>query len=158
MTKPLPKQSRYFIPRTLRISMKTQLARKIYFNSSHLYFNKKWDSDKNEEVFGPHHSKYGHGHDYTLEAYITGPIDLETGMIMNLQSVDEILKNVTSPLHHRYLNQDVEEFKSTVPTTENLAKYCFEKIQEQLPDPSVQLDKVRLYETEDLWVDYGNLS
>ena len=136
--------------------MRAQLARRIYFNSGHRYFNKNWDEKKNKEVFGLCYSKHGHGHNYILEAYITGPIDSETGMILPLEKVDNILKQTIAPLDHRYLNEDVEAFRDTVPTTENLAKYCFEKIKVQLPPPS-QLDKVRLFESDHLWVDYGKL-
>ena len=138
--------------------MTAQLARRIHFNSGHRYFNKNWDEEKNKKIFGLSYSKHGHGHNYILEAYIKGPVDVETGMVMNLQSLDHILKQVTSPLDHQYLNEDVDEFKKLVPTTENIAKYCFEKISELIPPPPLKLNKVRLYETEDLWVDYGTLN
>lgn len=136
--------------------MKVQLARRIHFSSGHRYFNKNWNEKKNKEIFGLCYSEHGHGHNYTLEVYLTGPINPETGMVINLQEVDHILKQVIAPLDHQHLNHDLEEFKEKVPTTENLAQYCFKKVREKLN--SVQIDKVRLFEGEDLWVDYGYLS
>ena len=138
--------------------MKTQLTRRIHFNSGHRYFNKSWSEEKNKQVFGLCYSEHGHGHNYILEVYITGPVNSETGMIINLKDLDHILKQVVSPLDHHYLNNDLEEFKQNVPTTENLAKYCFERVSEKLDSPLLQLHKVRLFESDDLWVDYGDLS
>ena len=137
--------------------MKIQLARRIHFSSGHRYFNKNWSEEKNKEVFGLCYSEHGHGHNYILEVYITGPLNHETGMIMNLKEVDHILQQVSSSLDHKHLNNDLEEFKDKVPTTENIARYCFEKISEKLGPPPLQLNKVRLFESEDLWVDYGHL-
>ena len=73
-------------------------------------------------------------------------------MIINLRDLDQLLKESVSTLDHHFINSDVPEFKEQVPTTENLALYCFDRTQSLLPN-SIQLDRVRLYETEELWVD-----
>ena len=135
--------------------MKAQLIRRVHFSSGHRYFNKNWSEEKNKEVFGLCYSSHGHGHNYILETYLSGSVQPETGMIMNLRDVDYFLKEVISPLDHKFLNEEVREFREKVPTTENIAQYCFDKLSEKLT--SVHLDKVRLFETEDLWVDYGYL-
>lgn len=132
-----------------------ELCRRIHFSCGHRYDNPKWDESKNKEVFGLCYSKHGHGHNYILDAYFKGSINNQTGMIVNLKDVQNILEQVTQPLDHHFLNTDVEEFKVKVPTTENIALWCFDKInirlQEQSLD-SVKLSQVRLFEGDDLWV------
>jgi 6-pyruvoyltetrahydropterin/6-carboxytetrahydropterin synthase len=130
------------------------LARRVHFSSAHRYFHPSYSEQQNKEVFGLCYTPYGHGHNYILEAYISGEIDPTSGMVINLRDVDRILKLVLEPLDHHHLNFDVPEFKTVVPTTENIAKYCFEKIEKEISSFSAKLEKVRLYEGEDLWVDY----
>jgi 6-pyruvoyltetrahydropterin/6-carboxytetrahydropterin synthase len=132
-----------------------RLARRVRFSCGHRYHNPNWTEEKNKQVFGSCYSEHGHGHNYILEGFFLGPIDPESGMVMNLAEVDQIMKITVLPLDHHHLNFDVAEFKSQVPTTENIAKYCFEKLDGLVPE-GVELYKVRLYEAEDLWVDYGS--
>ncbi|HEX4924124.1 MAG TPA: 6-carboxytetrahydropterin synthase [Bdellovibrionales bacterium] len=133
-----------------------RLARKVTFSSAHRYFNPAFSEDENKRIFGMCYTPYGHGHNYVLEAYFEGPVDPQTGMVINLRDVDLILKDVLKPLDHHHLNFDVPEFKSAVPTTENIAKYCFDRIAEKLVGTPVRLSQVRLFEGDDLWVDcYG---
>jgi 6-pyruvoyltetrahydropterin/6-carboxytetrahydropterin synthase len=133
---------------------KLRLARKITFSSAHRYFNPAFSEDENRQIFGACYTPYGHGHNYVLEAYFEGPIDPQTGMVINLRDVDKILKEVIEPLDHHHINFDVPEFKTVVPTTENIAKYCFERVSERLKGTTVRLNQIRLFEGEDLWVDY----
>lgn len=133
-----------------------RLARRVYFSSAHRYHSPALSEEENKSVFGSCYSPYGHGHNYILEAYFEGPIDPTTGMVINLSQVDEILKEVVQPLDHHHLNFDVDYFKNRVPTTENIAIYCHDKINEHLKGlQNLKLFKVRLFEGEDLWVDYG---
>jgi 6-pyruvoyltetrahydropterin/6-carboxytetrahydropterin synthase len=102
------------------------------------------------------HSALGErGHSYILEGHFTGAMDHTTGMIVNLTELDRILKTVIDPLDHRHLEIDVAYFKNHVPTIENLAQYLFHQIQEQIPAASFHLVKIRLFESEDFWVDYA---
>ncbi len=136
-----------------------RLARRTHFSCGHRYYSPQMSEEENRKTFGLCYSEHGHGHNYVLEAYLLGPIDPVTGMVINLMQVDEILKKVTSELDHRHLNFDVPAFAEQVPTTENIARYCYGRVLEelnQLQSP-VQLSSVRLYENEDLWVDYGQL-
>lgn len=133
--------------------MKTQIARRVHFSSGHRYYQPLWDENKNRAEFGSCYSEHGHGHNYMLDAYFEGEIDPQSGMTMNLMDIDKILKQVTDPLDHQHLNFDIEEFKTLVPTTENIAKYCFEKTKALTP-AHIRLAKIRLYEGDDLWVDY----
>ncbi len=132
----------------------TYLSRRITFSSAHRYFQKKFSEAENKKIFGKCYNEHGHGHNYVLEMTVGGSVDPLSGMVINLVEVDQILKTVTDPLDHHHLNFDVPEFSKIVPTTENIAKYCFEKIKDLLPR-EVNLEKVRLYEAEDLWVDYN---
>ena len=72
--------------------MNTYLSRSIVFSSAHRYFQKKFSEEKNKEVFGRCYTKYGHGHNYLFEVTLMGPVDADTGMVMNLYDVDKILK------------------------------------------------------------------
>ena len=101
------------------------------------------EESKNKEVFGSCYSPHGHGHNYVLEAYISGPIQEDTGMIINLRDIDQFLLRVTQNLDHKFLNTDVPEFAVKVPTTENIAQYCFEQLKPYIPAP-LTLEKVRL--------------
>lgn len=149
----------YNLPKTLDPSPKAQLVRRVHFSSAHRYFAPELSEDENRSTFGLCYSQHGHGHNYILDAHFQGPIDPITGMIINLADVDQILKQVTNALDHHHLNQDVPEFKDKVPTTENIACYLYNKIQQALQvRPGIELSRVRLYEADDLWVDYGKLN
>ena len=131
-----------------------ELARRVHFSCGHRYYNPNWSEQKNKDVFGACYTPYGHGHNYILEAYIEGPIEPESGMIINLVDVDDLLKKVTQPLDHRHLNFDVDYFQHHVPTTENIAQYCFQQLSELLNEwKELKMTKLRLFENEDLWVD-----
>lgn len=136
--------------------MNINLVRAITFNCAHLYEVKEWTHDENLKEFGLCFSKQGHGHTYTLEASVEGPIDPTTGMILNLRDLDQILKESVFHLQGKHLNTEVEAFKSVQPTTENIAKYLNELILKKLTTHSVHLAKIRLYETKDLWVECIN--
>lgn len=131
------------------------VCRRVRFSAGHRYYRPDWTEEKNREVFGRAYSSAGHGHNFVLEAYVRGPIDPQTGMILNLRDLDAVLHHVLEPLDHHFLNTDVPEFRSRVPTTENLAVYLYRSIADRLDSAKLTLTKVRLYEDEDLWVDYG---
>lgn len=133
------------------------LCRRVSFSSGHRYCNPQWSEAKNRQIYGSLFSRHGHGHNFVLEAYLEGMIDPETGMVINLKDVDALLREVVQPMDHHFLNQDVPFFQSNVPTTENIARYCFEQLREKLARRPARLVKVRLREGEDLWVDYGSL-
>ena len=131
------------------------LSRRVHFSSGHRYFNPAWSDEENKKVFGSSYSEHGHGHNYILEAQVKGPVEPQTGMVINLTDLDNILKNVSDLLDHKHLNDSVEYFKDITPTTENIAKFCFDKINSQLKEVSkATLYKVRVFEGDDLWADY----
>jgi 6-pyruvoyltetrahydropterin/6-carboxytetrahydropterin synthase len=142
------------MPEVKAMGISVRLARKVTFSSAHRYFSSKLSEEENKKTFGACYTAYGHGHNYVLEAHFEGPIDPQTGMVMNLREIDQIMKKAIEPLDHHHINFDVPEFKEKVPTTENIAVYCYEKIKAEFNQSAAKLNHVRLYEGDDLWVDY----
>lgn len=130
------------------------ISRRFDFSASHRYYRQDWSEQKNEEVFGLCTSPYGHGHNYELHVTIGGPIDPDTGMIINLSRLKEIVNRILEQFDHKFLNLDTPYFKDKIPTTENIALVLFGLIKEQLKElPGLQLRRVRLYERDDLYAD-----
>ncbi|MDZ4676191.1 MAG: 6-carboxytetrahydropterin synthase [Oligoflexia bacterium] len=129
------------------------LSRRIGFSSAHRYYQKKFSEDENKKIFGRCYTEHGHGHNYILEITLGGEPDPDTGMVINLTDVDHVLKAVTDPLDHQHLNFDIPYFKEVVPTTENLARYCYDGVKKLLTT-KVKLVRVRLFENPELWSDY----
>lgn len=134
-----------------------QLVRAVQFNCAHSYKVKEWTKDRNLKEFGACFSPTGHGHSYRLECSIEGAVDVTSGMIINLRDLDLMLKEVIKELDGRFLDKEVPEFLNQVPTTENIALWIFAKLEKQIaarfPETPLVLKKIRLFETEDLWVD-----
>lgn len=143
----------------MEISPWSLVARRILFSSAHRYEQPQFSDAQNREIFGRCFTPYGHGHNYILEPHIVGPIDPVTGLVVNLTDVDELLTAVIQPLDHQHLNFDVPYFRDKVPTTEEIAAYCFQEVRAQMRQSvlfqGLQLVKVRLFETDDLWAEYG---
>tara|TARA_B100001559_G_C16209037_1_gene487973 strand:+ start:236 stop:652 length:417 start_codon:yes stop_codon:yes gene_type:complete len=132
----------------------TTLSKRIEFSASHRYWNNDFTEEENLNIFGKCTSEYGHGHNYVLETTVRGPVDEDTGMIINIYKLKPILKSVLKEFDHKFLNLDTDYFEKLIPTTENFAKILYECIDEKLKDSECELLKVRLYETKDLYVDY----
>ncbi len=133
---------------------KVTISKKFEFSASHRYWIDDWPAEKNDEVFGLCTSPYGHGHNYELHVTVSGPIDPETGMIINLSTLKAITAKIVEQFDHKFLNLDTPFFKDRVPTTENIALVLFELLDEQLKkEAGITLEKIRLYERGDLYVD-----
>jgi 6-pyruvoyltetrahydropterin/6-carboxytetrahydropterin synthase len=129
------------------------ICRKVIFSCGHRCYRPDLSESENQRLYGSAYSEHGHGHNYELKAYVEGWIEPETGMVINLRDLDSVLKEVIEPLDHHHLNFDVPYFEETVPTSENIAAYCFAEIALRLKDLPVKLKKVRLVESPALWVD-----
>jgi 6-pyruvoyltetrahydropterin/6-carboxytetrahydropterin synthase len=134
-----------------------RVTRKIEFSAAHVYNNPKFSPEENRRIFGKCNNPHGHGHNYVLEVTIAGEPDLDTGMVLDLKVLKEILlREIVERLDHRHLNLEVPELAGKIPTTENIAALIW-----NLLDPAIgracldhgHLDRVRLYETPDLFVD-----
>lgn len=131
---------------------KASLTRRVTFAAAHRYRRPEWTQEQNERVFGLCARESYHGHTYSCDVTITGEIDPATGFVLDLGDLDRVLSaEVTDRLDHRNINTDVPEFGEgrLIPTGENLARFLFEKIREQLP-PTVSLSAVTVHEDETL--------
>lgn len=126
------------------------------FNAAHRLFNPKWDDETNNRVFGKCNNPNFHGHNYKLEVALEGPINPETGYVLDMKKLSEIIKHeIIERFDHRNLNLDCPEFKDLIPSAENIALVCWNILREKLPS-NLQL-KVRLWETPKNGVEYdGN--
>lgn len=133
--------------------MKVTVNRKAHFNAAHRLFRKEWDQAKNEAVFGKCSNPHYHGHNYELVVSVTGEIDEETGFVMDLKILkDLIYEKVEVPFDHKNLNLEVTEFKNLNPTAENISVVIWRKLRHEIP---AHLDlEITLYETPRNFVSY----
>lgn len=128
------------------------VIRKAHFNAAHRLYRKDWDMEKNDSVFGLCNNPNFHGHNYDLEAHVTGPIDPETGFVIDLKILKDILKvEIHDRFDHKNLNEDCPEFFNLNPTAENIAMVIYKIVKSKL-DTKFQL-KIRLYETDNNFVE-----
>ncbi len=133
--------------------MKVAVFRKEHFNAAHRLNNPNWSDEKNEKVFGKCNNKYYHGHNYELIVKVVGEVDEETGYVVDMKVLSELIKTeIVDKLDHRNLNLDIEEFKHLNPTAENIAVVIYNILRKQI-DKKHDL-KVTLYETERNFVEY----
>jgi 6-pyruvoyltetrahydropterin/6-carboxytetrahydropterin synthase len=129
------------------------VTRRAEFAASHYYHNPKFSAEENRRIFGKCNNPHGHGHNYTVEVTVAGEVDPATGMVMDLKELKKILeKEVLDLMDHRFLNKEVPAFATTIPTTENIAIEIWKLLAPKLQIGKLQ--RVRLYETPDLFVDY----
>lgn len=133
--------------------MKVTISRKAHFNAAHRLYNANWDDEKNFSVFGKCSNPNFHGHNYELIVSIKGEINLETGFVMNLDDLKNIIyTEVEEYLDHKNLNVEVIEFQKINPTVENIAVVIWNRIRQKLNE---KLDlKITLYETPRNYVEY----
>ncbi len=131
------------------------ITRRVDFSASHVCARPDWTEEQNREVYGDAARPNGHGHNYVLEVTLEGDPDPKTGMVIDLKELKEIVqREVVAPIDHRFLNREVPPFDAVVPTPENLAIEIFRRLEPQVRSDSARLHSVRLYETDDLYVEY----
>lgn len=131
------------------------ITRKVEFSASHVCRLPQLSEEENRKTFGLAANPHGHGHNYVLEVSLEGEPDAVTGMVFDLKELKEILtRQVVEPYDHRFLNYEVPPFDHVVPTTENLARDIWQRLEPHLTGSGRRLHTVRLYETPDLYVDY----
>lgn len=124
-----------------------KVVRRETFNAAHRLYNANWSDAKNDEVFGLCNNPNFHGHNYILEVWIEGEINPETGYVIDLKILSQIINDeVKEPFDHRNLNLDCEEFKTLNPTAENIAVVIWKKLRKRLD--SIYGIEVRLWETD----------
>lgn len=139
------------VPRTT--APRVAVFRKEHFNAAHRLNNPNWSDEKNERVYGKCNNPHYHGHNYELIVQVTGPIDPETGYVIDMKYLSDLMKeHVLDRLDHKNLNLDTDEFADLNPSAENIAIVIYTILRNKL---SEGLDlKIRLYETERNFVEY----
>jgi 6-pyruvoyltetrahydropterin/6-carboxytetrahydropterin synthase len=132
--------------------MKAYLGRRYHFAASHRLHADAYDEVRNREVYGKCNNPHGHGHNYTVEIVVSGPVDARTGMVCDLAELDAFAhKNIVGIFDHMNLNT-LANFAHRVPTTENL---CIEVYNICKNFHGATLDRVRVDETENNSFEYS---
>jgi 6-pyruvoyltetrahydropterin/6-carboxytetrahydropterin synthase len=135
------------------MSDKVAVFRKEHFNAAHRLFNKNWSVEKNDRVFGLCNNPNYHGHNYELIVKVTGVPDPETGYVIDLKVLSDLIRDeVINRFDHKNLNLDTKEFADLNPTAENIVKVIYNLLRPEL-DAKLELS-VRLFETERNFVEY----
>ena len=138
---------------TFSMSMRISVFRKEHFNAAHRLHNTSWSEDKNQQVFGKCNNPSYHGHNYEMIVQIIGDIDPETGYVMDMKVLSDIIKkNILEKFDHKNLNLDTAEFKNLNPTAENIASVIWRILRKEI-DSKYDL-KIKLYETERNFVEF----
>lgn len=133
--------------------MKVAVYREEHFNAAHRLHNPNWSTEKNTEIFGKCNSPNYHGHNYELHVKVTGEVDPETGYVVDIKLLSQLIKTeIIDRFDHKNLNLDVEEFKNTNPTAENIVIVIYNLLRAKIHD---KYDlKIQLYETKRNYVEY----
>lgn len=133
--------------------LKVVFGRRYRFAASHRLHSHKLSDEENCRVYGKCNNPYGHGHNYVVEIRVSGTADAATGMIVNLTDLDSfVAREVIEAFDHKSLNEDVEAFRTVVPTTENLCKEIYQRLKQF---PLAKLESVRIEETSNNSFEYG---
>jgi 6-pyruvoyltetrahydropterin/6-carboxytetrahydropterin synthase len=135
---------------------RTALTRRVTFAAAHRYRRPEWSEEHNFEVFGKCSREPWHGHTYTCDVSVAGPVDDVTGFVVDLRQLDDVLaREVMERFDHRNINIDVAEFAEgrLVPSCENLAAYIAARVQEALGDRTT-VTRVWLSESPTLWAEW----
>ncbi|WP_372756176.1 6-pyruvoyl tetrahydropterin synthase family protein [Mariniflexile sp.] len=134
--------------------MKVKVSRKAHFNAAHRLYRKDWSDEKNTAVFGKCNNPSFHGHNYELIVSVTGEIDKDTGFVIDMKVLKDIIRDeVEEAFDHKNLNMEVPEFSDLNPTAENIAVVIYNKIKPKI-DSKLELE-VMLFETPRNFVSYS---
>ena len=134
--------------------MKVTVSRKAHFNAAHRLYRKDWSEEQNEAVFGKCANPHYHGHNYELIVHVTGEIDPQTGYVMDMKILKDLIKTeVEDQLDHKNLNEEVQAFQALIPTAENIAVVIYKWLKPHLD--SKQELKITLYETPRNYVTFS---
>ncbi len=131
------------------------ITRKENFNAAHRLFNEKWSDEKNTEIFGKCSNKNWHGHNYELSVTVKGNIDTDTGFVIDVKILSEIIQeHIISYLDHSNLNLDVPFLKGINPTTENLVVKIWKQLEKPIKELNRELYCIKIGETGKNIVEY----
>ena len=133
--------------------MKVTISRKAHFNAAHRLYRKDWSDEKNQSIFGKCNNPNFHGHNYDLTVSVTGHIDPETGYVMDVKILSDLIKeDIEDRFDHKNLNLGVAEFADLNPTAENIVVVIWDKLRAKINE--VHDLEVVLYETPRNFVTY----
>ena len=133
-----------------------KVCRRVSLNAAHRLYRPDWSDEKNQEIYGKCNNPNFHGHNYVIEAWLDGEIDPETGYVIDLKILKDILnKEVLERFDHRNLNLDCIEFKDLIPTAENITMIIWKILREKI-DSKYELT-IRLWETENNSCEYSGI-
>jgi len=134
--------------------MKITACRKAHFNATHRLNNPNWSDDKNEKIFGSCNNPNYHGHNYNLTVKVKGEIDPETGYVMDMKELKEIIdQHIVSRYDHKNLYLDVNDFRDLNPSAENIAIKIWQILRQNIRNEFEV--SIELYETERNFVEYN---
>jgi 6-pyruvoyltetrahydropterin/6-carboxytetrahydropterin synthase len=128
------------------------VTRRYKFAASHRLHSTRFSDSENRELYGKCNNPHGHGHDYILEVRVSGPLDAVSGQVVNLAALDRLVaKQVIEDFDYKYLNADVREFQSVIPTSENILRVIEDRLaacwRSFFPGEGPRLEAIRLRET-----------
>lgn len=134
------------------------ITRRERFNAAHRLFRSDFSDERNLEVFGKCSNPNWHGHNYELFVTVEGEINPETGFVVNLKTLSELVnKLIIEKLDHKNINLEVDFMSGKLASTENLAKAIFEQLDAPIQKLGVNLHSIRINETENNSAEYkGN--
>ena len=129
------------------------ITRKEHFSASHRLFNPAWSEEKNASVFGKCNNPHGHGHNYEIEVTVGGSPPAETGMVMDLKKLADLIgEEIIEKVDHKHLNLDVDFFKGVIPTAENMAVAFWNILEPKIKEG--KLHSIKVYESDNNYVEY----
>ena len=133
--------------------MTVHLSRKYGFSATHRLHATGLSDAENQAIYGKCNNPNGHGHNYEVEITVVGPVDATTGRAVSLDALDALAaREIIDPLRYRNLNEEVEAFRTAVPTTENLTFEVHRRLRaawaNAFPTGQPKLEKIRIWETE----------
>lgn len=128
--------------------MATTVSVKVYFEAAHRLHNPDMSDEWNQRIYGKCNNPHGHGHNYVLEVSVDGEPNPETGYLMDMKDLKDIIQRViVDDVDHRHLNIEVSWLSGIIPTSENLARVFYDRIEPELPD-DIRLAAVTIHETD----------
>ena len=113
--------------------MEITVSRKAHFNAAHRLYNKNWSDDKNANVFGKCNNPNYHGHNYELIVSVTGKINPETGYVIDMGELKNIIKKeIEARLDHKNLNLDIAYFSKVIPSAENICIFIYDILRQNI--------------------------
>ena len=129
------------------------ITRRETFAAAHRLFKPELSDEENLKLFGKCSNPNWHGHNYTLEVIVTGEVDADTGFVMDLKDLKEIVReNVISKVDHKNLNLDTDFMRGKIPTSENIVITIWNELKDKITKG--KLFSVKLYETENNYFEY----